>query len=55
MNKWYSWKETNLRTKVLLVLLFLPSVVVFGVMVLGVGIWDGMGWWQNKLAEWLGG
>lgn len=53
MTKWYPWKETNFHTKALLVFLFLPSVIVLVVMFIGVGVWDGVGWWLNKMAGWF--
>jgi hypothetical protein len=53
MTKWHSWKETNLRTKALLVLLFLPSVIVFTMILVGLGVWDGVGWWLNKISGWF--
>jgi len=53
MKRWYSWGETDFCTKALLVLLFLPSMVVLVVVIIAVGVWDGMGWWLNKIAGWL--
>ncbi len=57
MRKWYPWRETNFRTKVILVLLFLPSMIIIIVVAIGVGIgvgiWDGVGWWLNKIAGWF--
>ncbi len=53
MKNWYSWRETDFHTKVLLVLLFLPSMIILIAVAIGVGVWDGVGWWQNKIAGWF--